>query len=71
MATENQFRKDLRSLQTKMTNPKSSDNYHELRDKILTFMKATQRTWGNALMYLLKLGLDAEKKNQELINNNK
>jgi hypothetical protein len=61
--TENEklLRRDLRILQTKMNNPKSSDNYHLLRERMLQFMRETKRSWGHAVVYLLELGLEADK----------
>lgn len=59
------LRKDLRTLQSKMTNPKASIEYAILREKILKFMRETKRTWAHSLLYLLELGLNTEEENKK------
>lgn len=59
------LKKDLRNLQSRMTNPRSDKAYAELRDRILAFMIRTKRTWSHSLLYLLDLGLKTDQANAE------
>lgn len=59
------LKKDLRNLQSRMTNPRADKAYAELRDRILLFMQKTKRTWAHSLLYLLDLGLKTDQANTE------
>jgi len=61
------WKKDLKSMQTKLMNPNMGPNWAVLKARIHAFMRATARTWGPTLFMLLERGIAICEKEQALL----
>jgi len=69
MSDKTELEKDAHSLRSKCSNPRSDKQYTELKEKMKQLSIDTNRSFTNTMLYLLKLGLETEARNQKIINN--
>lgn len=56
---------DIDSIQNRLLHPDSSSEWKDLSERIQKFRKTTVRTWPNAILYILKKGMDVCEKEIE------
>lgn len=60
MTGDEEFKKDLAGIQSRLMSPSMGPEWKQLKEKISTFMNESRRTWGSAIFYLLEKGLEYE-----------
>jgi hypothetical protein len=62
-----QFKTDLKSIQNRLLPKTMAPCWHDLRNRITSFMARTHRTWGNAVFMILERGMASIEKEERLL----